>query len=595
MQAIAVCVVRQPAGGFRIIASGRELAEKARHGRVLEDDFPAPVEQADGDRHMLEGGGEQILALPQGRLRLLARGDVGADRHVLLGLPRFVDEGNDGRIDPVERAVLGAVANLAAPDFAAGDGAPQVAKKRLWMVAGIDDAMGLAKQILARIFRDGAEFIVDVGYDSPRVGDHDDGVFVEGRLEDADFLERGAQPGFGSPVFGYIGFNPVPQDGPVRLPSWARAEPYPARFAIRSPHGNFQLEVRHVAGASKSGLGELSAVFERNLAMQDVRIGKDVGDRDAVQPLDAGADIKKPRPPLGIEDIAEDGVTGQVVAQHPQGFLALAQGLLGALPPGDVLRGDDDAADVAAPVAPWAGFPPDPLHGAIGADESLAIGAFDRARHAAPVHVPPRFADFGKDFVMTSTDRRAFETVVAEPALARGQIAHVTVEHGGGVFDEERRQPAVGATLPRPSVGDIADHSGQFASGIAFTVNVTVELDPALGPVIRPADPVDEIERGRSLRSERRRVSGSELRDVLGVHETQENLRRDVRLRRQAENGFGLARPTQRAAPIRNPAVRPMFDRQQGRSRLRFQVKRCPHHTTAPTRPVQRDRTPCFS
>ncbi len=61
------------------------------------------------------------------------------------------------------------------------------------MVTGIDDAMILPQQFLPVIFRNGAKLVVDVGDFALRIGDGDDGVLVQRRLQIADLLERGLQ------------------------------------------------------------------------------------------------------------------------------------------------------------------------------------------------------------------------------------------------------------------------------------------------------------------------------------------------------------------------------------------------------------------
>jgi len=48
----------------------------------------------------------QRSLLAQLRLGLLARGDVAADGEVLPRLAEAVEEGDDGRVDPVKRSVL---------------------------------------------------------------------------------------------------------------------------------------------------------------------------------------------------------------------------------------------------------------------------------------------------------------------------------------------------------------------------------------------------------------------------------------------------------------------------------------------------------
>ena len=85
-------------------------------------------------------------------------------------------------------AVLGAIANFALPNFALGNGGPQIAEKFLGMKPGIDDAMVLAEQFLAGIFGNLAKLIVDVGNAPARVGDGHDGMGVQGRFQVAQFL-----------------------------------------------------------------------------------------------------------------------------------------------------------------------------------------------------------------------------------------------------------------------------------------------------------------------------------------------------------------------------------------------------------------------
>ena len=69
----------------------------------------------------------QGLLFPQPRLGDLALRDVAADRQVLPRFAAVVEERHDGRIDPVERPVLGAIAQLATPDAALRNRAPELA------------------------------------------------------------------------------------------------------------------------------------------------------------------------------------------------------------------------------------------------------------------------------------------------------------------------------------------------------------------------------------------------------------------------------------------------------------------------------------
>jgi hypothetical protein len=116
-----------------------------------------------------------------------------ADRDVLPGLAGLVQERNDGRVDPVEASVLGPVPDFAVPDMAPPDRGPEVAEELLGMVAGIDDPVVLADQLIARIPGNRAELVVDVGDPALGVGDRHDRMLVEGRLEVAYLPLRSPQ------------------------------------------------------------------------------------------------------------------------------------------------------------------------------------------------------------------------------------------------------------------------------------------------------------------------------------------------------------------------------------------------------------------
>src|SRR3954464_7319988 len=66
----------------------------------------------------------------QGLVRL-ALSDVRADRDVLDGLARGIEERKNRRLHPVNGAVLGAVLDFAVPDTSAPDGAPEIAEEGL--------------------------------------------------------------------------------------------------------------------------------------------------------------------------------------------------------------------------------------------------------------------------------------------------------------------------------------------------------------------------------------------------------------------------------------------------------------------------------
>ena len=97
-----------------------------------------------------------------------------------------------------EEPSLARLLRLAVPDPAAGDRRPEVANEFLRMETGVDDAVILAQQFLARIFRDRAELVVRVGYRAARIGDGDDGVLVKRRPQVRDLLQGIAQRLFGA-------------------------------------------------------------------------------------------------------------------------------------------------------------------------------------------------------------------------------------------------------------------------------------------------------------------------------------------------------------------------------------------------------------
>ena len=109
--------------------------------------------------------------------------NVGADGEVLARLPGAVHQQDDGRVDPVEGAVFGAVADLAAPDRAAPDGAPEVPHELLRVVAGVQDPVVGAEELVALVLRDLAEAVVHVGDDALHVRDGDDAGLVDRVLQ----------------------------------------------------------------------------------------------------------------------------------------------------------------------------------------------------------------------------------------------------------------------------------------------------------------------------------------------------------------------------------------------------------------------------
>ena len=151
--------------------------------------FPRAIR--DGDDGVLIERRFHIVQFAQRIRRLLigafAVRDVGANGDVLHRLSVRIQVRHDGRVHPVERAVLRLVLDFPLPHSPGADRLPDAANELLGMKTGIDDAMVLAEQLLARIFGNRAELVVHVGDFPFRVRDGDDGVLIDGRLEIVQF------------------------------------------------------------------------------------------------------------------------------------------------------------------------------------------------------------------------------------------------------------------------------------------------------------------------------------------------------------------------------------------------------------------------
>ena len=166
--------------------------------------FDVPLPDADG-RHL--GGEVQPLAAdPQRFFRQFPFGDVGADRDELGRLAATPTKWDDRGVHPVGAAVLRAVFHFALPDLAIHDRLPEFLEIGRRVVAGIDDAVVLADQLLHLVFGNRAEFVVGVGDYALGVGDGDEGVFIERGLE----VGKG---GIGRPQFGGAFRHPQLESG----------------------------------------------------------------------------------------------------------------------------------------------------------------------------------------------------------------------------------------------------------------------------------------------------------------------------------------------------------------------------------------------
>ena len=123
----------------------------------------------------------------------LAFSDVGADRHVAQHLARVIQKRNDGRIDPIEAAVLAPVFDFAVPDLAVADGGPHGLEKIVRVVARVKQAMVLPQQLLAAIEADLTEFVVGIGDLAAAVGDADNGMRIQRIFLKFKFAQRTSQ------------------------------------------------------------------------------------------------------------------------------------------------------------------------------------------------------------------------------------------------------------------------------------------------------------------------------------------------------------------------------------------------------------------
>jgi hypothetical protein len=128
-----------------VLVGGLELPFRIAEQR---GDALRPVQLAGPDVPVPGTDVRVVLADPKPLLGLLDPGDLGADRDVLVRFASFVEVRDDRALDPVQRAVLPAVADLAFPDPAAGDRAPEVAIELRRVVVRADDTVVLADQLV---------------------------------------------------------------------------------------------------------------------------------------------------------------------------------------------------------------------------------------------------------------------------------------------------------------------------------------------------------------------------------------------------------------------------------------------------------------
>jgi hypothetical protein len=138
-----------------------------------------------------DGAQPHLLPLRCGFEPLLCA-DVGANRDVFLGLAVLAEKRRDGGTHPVQRAILGPIADVAMPDMPLGDSAPHFPVIVGGMFARLQDAMVLAEQFFPRIAADFAEMVVGESDAAGDIGNADNGVMIE-RVLQAQGIARVAQ------------------------------------------------------------------------------------------------------------------------------------------------------------------------------------------------------------------------------------------------------------------------------------------------------------------------------------------------------------------------------------------------------------------
>ena len=106
-----------------------------------------------------------------------------------LGLP-FPHKRGDGGVYPADRSIFSPVLDFAVPNIPIGNGAVHLSKEVPGVVAGVEDAMILADQIVPGIFTDGAEFFVDLSNRALYFGNRDNGVLIESEFLIGKLFER---------------------------------------------------------------------------------------------------------------------------------------------------------------------------------------------------------------------------------------------------------------------------------------------------------------------------------------------------------------------------------------------------------------------
>ncbi len=166
--------------------------------------------------------------------------------------------------------------------------------------------------------------------------------------------------------------------------------------------------------------------------MQHAGVGEHFVNTHPVELFDAGADVEKARPVLGVIGVAIDRAVRQVVADRAQGGFAGAQCLARLHAVGNLFGYNEHAPDLALRMTPGADLPANPLRGAVSAPEDFAIVPQRFSGEGAKIIILPMLWQFWKNLVMRLADDICREMEVFEITAVGGEIAHVQVEHRHG-------------------------------------------------------------------------------------------------------------------------------------------------------------------
>ena len=155
----------------------------------------------------------------------------------------------------------------------------------------------------------------------------------------------------------------------------------------------------------------------------------------------------------------------------------------------------------------------------------------------APMDRFPSIGNVGVKLVVAQPGQALAPAPVGfDPASARRHIDHVAIEHGDAdrrLFDEHAnlRLAVLQRALRRFRVGDVATDSDHAHWAARFEIDVAASGDPALGPVISPADAVLGLVKPVAARIEGGAERGLDLGDVVGTGDAEHRL--------SVHHGFG--------------------------------------------------------